>query len=129
MNNNYLIKFYNKTSENLIFIKNLLGNLKIDDPKIIAEKYDLFNEIDKTLFFIELCIDNMSRNSTDSTYYLSHEKIKKLKYDILTNIQDESKIKCSKKSKKNFSIVSKINSKIKISLKYIHMITSVRNSV
>ena len=50
MDNNYLIKFYNKTSENLIFTKNLLGNLKIDDPKIIAEKYDLFNEIDKTLF-------------------------------------------------------------------------------
>ena len=112
MDNNYLIKFHNKTSENLIFTKNLLGNLKIDDPKIIAKKYDLFNEIDKTLFFIKLCIDNMSRNSTDSTnsiladnyvlVYLSHEKIKKLKYDILTNIQDESKIICSKKSKKKF---------------------------
>ena len=109
MDNNYLIKFYNKTSENLIFTKNIFENLKIDDPKIIAKKYDLFNEIEKTLFFIKLCIDNMSRNSTDSTnsiladnyvlVYLSHEKIKKLNFDILTNIQDESKIISSKKSK------------------------------
>ena len=112
MDNNYLIKFYNKTSENLIFTKNIFENLKIDNPKIIAKKYDLFNEIEKTLFFIKLCIDNMSRNSTDSTnsiladnyvlVYLSHEKIKKLKFDILTNIQDESKIICLKKSKNFF---------------------------
>ena len=61
MDKDLLFQFYNKTSENLNFTKNIFENLKLTDPKIIAKKYDLFDDIEKTLFFIKLCIDNMSK--------------------------------------------------------------------
>ena len=109
MDNNYLLKFYNLTLEKLNFIKNIFESLIINDSKIIAKKYDLFDEIEKTSFFIKLCIDNISKTSKDSILadnymliYLSYGKIEKSKFDILSMIQDKikSKIIRLKKTKK-----------------------------
>ena len=104
------LEYYHQLYVNLKFIKNIIEDLKINDPKILNKKNEFNVEIENLILILQSCMNCTSSNDNfvenpltefilANNYchvILSLKRIEKLKIDIIRIINDDSILKIRK---------------------------------